>query len=957
MARPERPLDSAPAELADFAAGLRELRRTAGNAPYRKLSQRAHYSATALSEAAGGRQLPSLAVTLAYVTACGGDPDEWQAKWEGVSRVLETPTESPDDTATAPYVGLSAFGVDDADLFFGREGLVDELEAKMARKRFVAVFGASGAGKTSLLRAGLLPRLVDGGARTVLFTPGRHPWEECAVQLARLTGVPAPQAHADLVADPRNLHRIVRQANPDQSDLVVVVDQFEEVFTLCDDPDERRGFITAICDASNTDTSGCRVVIGVRADFYAHCTQYPELVAALTDAHVAVGPMTTDELRQAIVQPAIRSHGIVEGALVAELIAQATGHTAVLPLLSHALLESWRRRRGNTITVSGYEAAGGIRGALAQTAENSFLSLDPDQRHAAKQLFLRLVALGQGTEDTKRRVPRRELDVADDLLDRLAAARLITLDHDSVELTHEAVIRSWPRLRDWIAEDRDLLRIHRQLTDATDVWEAHGRDPDTLYSGSRLIRAQESLGDVVTTRERAFLDASTAGELSRQVADRRRTRRLKQLVAMLSVLVLLFAGAVVVAVNAEREAARQRNTALALKAAGEVADMLDGDPAKAVKVALAARALATTPETAEALVNANAAIGQQSTTLSSSYSPATFSPHADIAVTPKNGDTPAMLWSVSGESAARTAYLDLDDALVRISADAKVMLTCDRKTYRTDIWDISDPGNPRKAGTLPGRQDVQALSENGRTALTTEVEESGREIKPMMWDLTDFENPKQLALPTTHLTSMRPDGRGLVTLRLSVNEPIDWTSSQFIDMWSLTADGQWSLQNSAEMGEGGLTYTTEYDGNGHFLTEQNLLASPRMRVWQVHDDGSIEKWVDIDTESPGQAELQLTDDGHYAFTDNAGMLRIWNIEKQLEPRLVTTVRGHGALAMIPLVHDNTLRFYDSRMGMWQLDLDVDRVMSRLCQDKGQELTPAEWTQYFPGAPQRSSCSR
>jgi hypothetical protein len=248
--------------------------------------------------------------------------------------------------AASPYVGLAPFQSTDADRFFGREHLVTNLMRRVEQHRFVAVFGGSGSGKSSVLRAGLIPRWTaqPRTPRTAMFTPGPHPMEECALRLAPLCAATPGELHRQLVEDRRGLHWIVRQIldeGSEDTDLLIVVDQFEEVFTLCADPHERTQFIEALVAAATAESSRCRVVIGTRADFYEHCTAYPDLVRAFDEAQLAVGPMSMDELRRAITQPALQEHLTLEGALLVELVANAYGRAGVLPLLSHALLETW----------------------------------------------------------------------------------------------------------------------------------------------------------------------------------------------------------------------------------------------------------------------------------------------------------------------------------------------------------------------------------------------------------------------------------------------------------------------------------------------------------------------------------------------------------------------------------------------------------------------------------------
>ena len=549
LPRGENPLVAADSALLRFAADLRRLRQQAGSPTYRELSRRAHFSAAALSEAANGRQLPSLAVTVAYVIACDGDPVAWRTRWQAV---LDTDSTTPPlQCGSAPYPGPAAFQRGDADLFFGRDTVIDDLVVRLRSRRFLGVFGASGAGKSSVLRAGLMARWRSRPA--LLFTPGPHPIEECAVGLAALTGESAAVLRSELHDVPDHLHLRIRQAmadHPADVDLLVVVDQFEEAFTLCEH-EERNWFINALLAATATETSRARVVLGVRADFHGRCGDHPELVTALRDGQVLLGLLGVEELRQAITGPAATRGFMVESALVTRLIADATGQAAALPLVSHALLETWRRRRGATLTLAGYRAAGGIHHVICRNAEDLYATLDADQRGVARQIFLRLIAL-EGAQATKRRIHRRELDTDNEqTLDRLARARLITLDHDSVELAHEVLIRCWPRLREWLDDDRDGLRVHRQLTDATDVWESLDRDPGALYRGARLDLAQDwarSHQHALTARERAFLRSSTDLAADRAAA-RRRTRRLGQLVAVLSVLLVLATLATLVAVR------------------------------------------------------------------------------------------------------------------------------------------------------------------------------------------------------------------------------------------------------------------------------------------------------------------------------------------------------------------------------------------------------------------------
>ncbi|MFF0445881.1 hypothetical protein ACFYT4_05595 [Streptomyces sp. NPDC004609] len=463
MGRREKPLDPDEGPVQRFAYELRELRRRAGGPTYRTMARNSPYSAPTLSAAASGERLPSLPVALAYVAACGGDAEDavhWEKRWR--EALADEPLPDPDQQG--PYPGLARYGPEDSDHFFGRDDLVAELLALTRRRSFTALVGASGSGKSSLLRAGLVPAVREG------------PEPPSVIRI--LTPGPAPaRSHRELFTE----------------GALVLVDQFEELFTLCRDPAERSAFVTLMLDG------GADVVIAVRADFYGRCAEHPALVRALKDAVLLVGPMTPRQLRDAVVGPAAAERLIVERALTARIVADVADEPGGLPLMSHALLEVWRRRRGRTLAEEAYEAIGGVQGAIAHTAEEVFAALTREEAPAARALLLRLVSPGDGTEDTRRPADREELvpsgsRVYEHVLERLVRARLLTADDNSVNLAHEALITGWPRLRSWIEEDRDLLRLHRRLTEAARTWEELGRDAGALYRGAQLAAAREAFG-------------------------------------------------------------------------------------------------------------------------------------------------------------------------------------------------------------------------------------------------------------------------------------------------------------------------------------------------------------------------------------------------------------------------------------------------------------------------------
>ncbi|QOV36986.1 hypothetical protein IM697_00465 [Streptomyces ferrugineus] len=596
MGRPERPLDPTAGPVPRLAHELRELRRTAGNPSYRKMAETAGFSATTLSQAAAGERLPSLAVVQGYVRACGGDPDEWEPRWKDAEAEVAGEVREDDEEAAPPYRGLSRFEPADQGLFFGRARLTEDLLELVCGHRFAAVFGASGSGKSSLLRAGLIPRLqeeiADRGRPAVLrvLTPGDRP----ATTYGHLL---APAA--------------------DEPESWVVVDQFEEVFTLCRDRAERARFIDLLLAARDPD-SRLRVLIAVRADFYPRCGEHRGLADTLCGAGLLVGPMTADELREAVVKPAQEVGLLVERELTARIVEEVLDEPGGLPMLSHALLETWRRRKGRVLTLAAYQAAGGVRGAIAASAEEAYGQLTAEQTDAARRLLLRMVEPGRGSPDTRRPLTRAEREEwacthVPVVVERLARARLLTVDEDTVQLAHEALITSWPRLRDWIEEDRERLRHHRRLTEAAGVWLEHDRDPGALYRGTRLDRVAELIPDhehdySLTVPEREFLTAALAAREAERRAAARSTRRARAAVGVLSAVLVVALLASLAAWTQSRDNERRRIDDEARRIAAVADGLRTTDPRTAQLLGVAAWRVSELPETRRALLGS---LGQQ----------------------------------------------------------------------------------------------------------------------------------------------------------------------------------------------------------------------------------------------------------------------------------------------------------------------------------------------------------
>ena len=778
------------------------------------------------------------------LSACGVHDEAETERWlAALARVRRAPGRRPAD-GLVPYRGLKSFQPEDAGWFFGRQRLTGILAGQLRDQYrhggLLAVVGPSGSGKSSLLRAGLIPAIRRGqlnvpGAEhwpLVLCTPGAHP----VAELARHRELTAAAAGAPAV---------------------LVVDQFEEVFTLCQDDAERRAFIMALRAAAEAG-SGDRgpavlTVVGLRADFYPYALRYPELVAELQRRQVLVGPMTEEELRSAIAGPARKAALDIEAGLTEILLRDlapadqreepaAAHEPGALPLLSHALLATWDLSRGGVLTVADYRASGGIQGAVAASAEEVYADLTPAQQDLTRRVFTRLVHVADGTTDTRRRVSRAELELGDSgsgvqpVLDAFIGRRLITADVDTVEIAHEALLHAWPRLRQWIDADTIGVRIHRQLTRAAEEWRDSGNEPGSLYRGGRLAAVEEWAGvpahdDDLNRLEHAFLTASVALRQQTEKAARRQANRLRAFSALLAALLVVAASLAALAYQQRDSAITERDIAVSRQVAVEANQLRGTDGALAMQLSLVAYRISPTTEATSSLLNSTGTVpvtrllGPAGTEMHA----VAYSPGGAVLAT-GSGNGSVRLWDT--RATGRPAQLDSAVSVpgsvtfIAFSPDGKT-LAVSSETAGVALWDVSDPRRPARRGEIPAGSgtSVNAVAFSPDAATLAAGDGKGR---VQLWNVAD---PARGALRA----SLRDAGAGGVNaVAFSPNGQV---------LAAGTADGKivaWPVPGSAP----GVPSSPAYVVNAIAHVVNAIAFSPDGRVLaSAGNDSLVRRWV------------------------------------------------------------------------------------------------------------------
>jgi len=830
-----------------------------------------------------------------------------------------------------PYRGLSAFGEQDTALFFGRDAAAAQvlglMSARLGGDGLAVVSGVSGAGKSSLLRAGVLPRLRESGLAGApaaaswpcrIFAPGRRPLDELAVQIAPLARADAAEVRERLAADPDGFALTARQAalaapdqlaaapaEPGHRRVLLVVDQCEQLYTSCDVAAERDAFITALCAAAAGPDPAALVVLVVRADFEARLADYQQLITAVQGRYLLTA-MTELQLQLAITRPAAAAGSRVDDDLVQVLLDEVRarsggpspdGETAVaaragvLPLLSHALDQAWRTRSGHAVTLADYERTGGIEGAVAVSAQRAYERLTQAQREAARQVFTRLTATSSDGTDTAARVARSDLSAGKDaagirdveaVLEEFAAARLLVLDADAVEISHEALLSAWPLLRDdWLAGARADRIVRTRLHATAQEWMQDSRDPSYLYTGSRLDAAAGAAARIeADARHTPLGDAEKAFLHASRHADRRRARLRQGFTAVLVVLLVGLAAVTVTAVKASQNAASQRDLAISDQLIRDSQAFRSTNATIARQDSLAAWAIEPSSQAWSGMLTA--AADPQIATITNGAGPlgeVMFSPDGKVLAV-RGGNGAAVLWNLA--TLTRLGAVPHANAMT-FSPDSTLLAATDSNgTVR--LWNVA---TRTEVGTL-----VTAIPGVEAGAAPAVFNPDGRTVAVSLGGAVEL-----WSVPTRHKIWTAGNRRG----------PYPYTPVAFLPggrMLLSYGHVPWVLDTAThKLTRIPTTFPFQSRGlpfspNGTILLGTDLDGT--FRLWDAatgHDLGALPVNADNINAyafSPDGTELATTD-------NSDGTVRLWDVvtRKQTGATISTGANGVSALAFSP----------------------------------------------------------
>ncbi len=888
------------AEFGDMAFMLADLARAAGEIQDSLGGQRAGLRAA--SEKVG-RQSADVRMIREELAVIEQRTRQW---------LSEPAPPGPRWTGGCPYRGLLPYDQDHEVVFFGRERLTAELAGKIAGTPIVTVTGASGAGKTSLLQAGLVAALARGvqvpGSSSwpvVSLSATARPLADLAAGLASLGGR-EPAGIRQMLADaPGEAHLLIREimlAAGDPARLVLIIDQFEQVFAA-DGPDgrlERTAFIDAVCAAA-TQPAGlageppARVVIAVRGDYWDRCTAFPQLVRAMEQDQLVVGPMPEASLRRAITGPAeasgLRVDGALIDAIVADVYAVGTGPGgAALPLLSQALTLTWENREGDWLGREGYDRAGRVAGSVEASAEDVYTGLSEEQQTVARDMLRRMTAVDPDRRPVRRPVSRAELRTGrpknqggevDAVLDAFARNRLLVLGADLAEIAHDVVLRAWPRLRDWLEEDQASLILYGQLAEDTARWRQNGKDSSPLYRGVKLAAAQEATRvwaadpgryPALTTGEADFLRASG------RAATRGRWGRRTLAAALVLLLLATLAGAGLAVRSARNSAGQQRTADLSGRLAAQSTALEAVDPVTASLLAGAAWRIASTAQARYSLLESLAQpLRGTLATQSGLVTAVAYSPGGKTLAAGYSGGA-IRLWDIASHRLISTASWGGAALALAFTGGGKTLEVAGPAAI--GVWDLTNHATiaAQPLAGVTGGGSV-AFSPDGTTLAT-----GGDDGSVRLWDVAtqqEIGTPMSSDLKPVEAVAFSPDGTTVA---------------------AGSSDGTVQLWNVATQQEAGTTMVTgsaavsalAFSPDGKFLATGGDDGS--VRLWDVATQSQV--GATIATGAPVAALSFNTGGTTLATAESDGATELWAFATQEQTGTALAAQGSGSVSAL-----------------------------------------------------------
>ena len=874
-----------------------------------------------------------------------------------------------------PYRGLVPFEEREARVFYGRGELADQLVQKLAARLdgtgILLVIGESGTGKSSLLRAGLMPRLAAGALgpgserwpRRVIRPTG-GPLRELATQLAELASADPVSVYRSLSAAPGEAPTLAelavrtvtgrgartRSRGPAEAAaaapprLILVVDQLEELFTAGEDTDvgraEREAFIAALhavatCPAGPQKLPPALVVAAVRADFLGRLIAYPPLKAALDAGLFTVGPMSEAELRLAMTGPAAEAGLAAEPVLVEAVITElregagAGLGSGVLPLMSQAMAATWERREGSVLTLRAYRRAGGVADVVNRSAQAAYDTLTSAQKDAARLVFTQLTVITPDGQFARRQCSESDLHApgtqtadVDAVIDIFSAHRLLVLGRDSVEISHDVLLQAWKQLRDWLGDDQlDRALYSQVVTDAT-TWESNRRDSSYLYRPGRLAAIDTAVTrwqdaparyPPLPTTSKAFLDAA------HHVA-RRTTRRRRSGLAVLALLTALAVAAAGFAFSQRASAVRQRNQAIYNQVIAEALQFGTSDTTRAAQLTLAAYRIQPTQDLASRLLNTeNTPLSSPLAAGAGGVNSVAFSP-AGHTLASGTSDGKVRLWDVADPARPRP----LGSTLAGVAAVSWVAFSPDGHTLASGsldgavrLWDITDPARPRPLGsTSTSRVGVLsvAFSPDGHTLASGSDDGAVR-----LWDITDPARPRPLGQPLTGGTAAVETvafGPGGNTLASSADDGA-------VRLWDITDPAHPRPLGQPLTASTGPVYSVAFGPGGDTLASGDYDGA--VRLWDVTDPAHPRSLGQPLTGAATPVNSVAFSPGGDTLASSAddGAVRLWDITDPAHPRplgqpLTGSTAGVVSVAFSPDGHTLASGSLDGTIRLWNL---------------------------------------